>query len=396
MGSVQRPPETAARQPLKITSHQRTDTRSDAEYRLRAAAIVEQCWHRVPGGTANATVRTLSALAKRDDTELLGVSAFHRSAPVVSIPTSIPVQRMPLPRRALYDSWHYLRWPRLQRFTGKLDVIHATGGVVPPSGNAAIVVTVHDLAFLRRPDWFTPRGVRFATKAFQLTRRNADLILVPSQATRRDCVDHGVAHDRIRVVHWGVNVVDVTKHEVDAVRQRYRLPDTFALWVGTAEPRKNLATLLDAATRTISGVPLVLVGPPGWGLNLDALISGTSATVIRLGFVESYELAALYTAARVFVYPSLMEGFGLPVLEAMAQGTPVVTSEGTATSEVCADPASTVDPLDAESLAAAIDAVVTDDSEHARRSEAARARAAQLTWAATAEQVRRAYAEVSR
>ena len=282
-------------------------------------------------------------------------------------------------------------------FRRRVDVVHSTGGVVPPQGRAALVVTVHDLAFVRHPEWFTRRGARFASKAFGLARAEADIIITPSRSTARDCIGQGVASDRIRVVPWGASSIPVAVEDIEAVRSRYRLPETFALWAGTAEPRKNLPGLLTAVSRTDSRVPLVLAGPRGWGVELRRLVDRhPAAEVIRAGYVPPEDLAALYTAARVFVYPSLEEGFGLPVLEAMAQGTPVVTSATTATAEVCADPASTVDPADVGALAEAIDLAVVDDAEHIRRSGAARTRAAELTWDRTAARVSSAYLEACR
>jgi len=357
------------------------------------AAVVEQCWHRVPGGTAVAAARTLDALAERGDLDLVGLAARHRQPPADGLGPSIPIRHAPLPRRALYDSWHRLRMPSVQRLTGPVDVVHATGGVVPPPGSAALVVTVNDVAFLSRPEWFTRRGVRFATRGFELARTRAAVVIAPSHSTAADLAAHGVEPARIRVAPLGAASPAPAAAEIDAIRARHGLPEVFALWVGTAEPRKNLAGLLRAVERAASAVPLVLAGPDGWGLDAQALAAGAACDVIRLGFVPQRELAALYGAARVFVYPSLMEGFGLPVLEAMAQGTPVVTSAGTATEEVCGDPASVVDPTDADALAAAIDKVVVDDAEHSRRSAAARARAAEFTWAATAARVRAAYEE---
>ena len=209
--------------------------------------------------------------------------------------------------------------------------------------------------------------------------------------TAAELASNGVEPERIRVAPLAATVAAPDAAEIDAVRVRHRLPEVFALWVGTAEPRKNLAGLLRAAARTATGVPLVLAGPDGWGLDAQKLVAEAACDVMRLGFVPQRELPALYAAARVFVYPSLMEGFGLPVLEAMAQGTPVVTGSGTATEEVCGDPASVVDPTDVEALAAAIDAVVGDDAEHDRRSVAARRRASQFSWEATASHVRAAY-----
>ena len=358
---------------------------------LRVAAVVEQCWHRVPGGTAVAAARTLDALAARGDVDLVGIAARHRDPPADGLGPSIPIRHSRLPRRALYDSWHRLGSPGVERLVGRVDVVHATGGAVPPAGRARLVATINDLAFLRRPEWFTRRGVRFATRGFELARARAEVVIAPSQTTAADLAGNGVEPERIRVAPLAVAAAAPDAAAIDAVRVRHRLPEVFALWVGTAEPRKNLAGLLRAAARTATGVPLVLAGPDGWGLDAQKLVAEAACDVMRLGFVPQRELPALYAAARVFVYPSLMEGFGLPVLEAMAQGTPVVTSSGTATEEVCGDPASVVDPTDVEALAAAIDAVVDDDAEHHRRSVAARRRASQFSWEATASHVRAAY-----
>lgn len=358
---------------------------------IRAAAVVEQCWHRVPGGTAVSTVRTLEALAERGDVEVVGVSARHRRPPPADLAPPVPVRAVPLPRPVLYDLWHCLRRPSVVRFTGPVDVVHATGGAVPPPGPAALVVTVNDLAFRHRPEHFSPRGVRFFNRALELARTSARIVLVPSRATADDCAAAGFDPERIRVAPLGAAAGLVGADEVERVRARYRLPEVFVLWVGTVEPRKNLPGLLAAMARTETKAPLVLAGPDGWGVDLAGLLAAASCQVLRLGPVPARDLAGLYAAARLFAFPSLLEGFGLPVLEAMARGTPVVTSSTTATAEICDDPAGLVDPGDADALAAAIDRVVGDDAEHARRSAAALDRARRFSWAATAAAVRAGY-----
>ena len=353
--------------------------------------MVEQSWHRVPGGTAIATVRIIDALARRHDIEVIGIAARHRRSPPPHLMPSVDVKHSPLPRPALYELWHRFRRPNVHRIAGRVDVVHATGGVVPPPGSAALVVTIHDLAFLHRPGHFTRQGVRFMTRGFELTRRGADVVICPSQATASDCVARGVEPDRVRVIPWGVTTVEVGPADVERVRSAYDLPDTFVLWVGTAEPRKNLRGLLAAMDRTRIDAPLVLVGPDGWGTDVGELIDATSHPVRRIGVVSQRDLSALYTAARVFAYPSLLEGFGMPVLEAMAQGTPVVTSSGTATEEVVGDGGYAVDPRDLDGLAQRISELVSDEQRHVEVSKAARARAATFTWAATAEQTAAAY-----
>jgi glycosyltransferase involved in cell wall biosynthesis len=370
----------------------------------RIALTLEQCWHRVPGGTASSALQSIRALAAHSDLDLIGVSAWHRHAPEPGWRPTIPVKALPFPRPLLYESWHRLRRPSVDHATGVVDLIHVTGMAMPPK-SAPMVVTVHDLAFMDEPEHFTPRGVRFFHRAIELARDDADIIVCPSQATIDDCLAHGFAADRLRLVPWGVEVKPASADEIARVKDRYGLSRPYLLWTGTIEPRKNLAVLLEAFGRLKDhDVELVLAGPEGWNdelARLELRLTGAGMPVRRLGFVPSCELAALYAGAAVFCFPSTREGFGLPVLEAMAQGTPVVTSATTSTAEVVTDGGSgslagvLVDPSDAVALADAV-AGLLDDPERARAlGEAARRRAATFTWARTAEALTAAYGEAA-
>ncbi len=361
---------------------------------IRVAAVVEQCWHKIPGGTAVAALHTLNAVNRLEGVQLIGVAARHRCPPDADLKPAFDVAHLPLPRRLLYDAWHHLRRPLVESATGPVDVVHATGGAVPPCGKAQLVATVNDVACLSHPEWFTPRGARFAVKAFKLIRSHAAVVVSPSQATAMGLAEHGIDPQRIHVAPLGTAATRVSSDAVAAVRKRFALPEVFVLWVGTVEPRKNLSGFLEATRQTVSRAPVVLAGPQGWGISeteVNAWCRDSGCEVIRLGFVPSRWLDPLYAAARVLVYPSLMEGFGLPVLEAMAQGTPVITSAGTATEEVCPDPEALVNPRDSAAIAAAIDRIVTDDSEHNRRSQQALSRASELTWHHTATLIKKAY-----
>jgi glycosyltransferase involved in cell wall biosynthesis len=170
----------------------------------------------------------------------------------------------------------------------------------------------------------------------------------------------------------------------------------YILWVGTIEPRKNLAGLI-AAFRALEAddVTLVLVGPQGWNEDLAARLGAGGGRIQALGFVTRDELYALYAGAAAFCYPSLREGFGLPVLEAMMAGTPVVTSSGTATEEVVGDAGICVDPLDHTAIAGALASVIDDHAGARRLGERAKARAATFTWARTAELTIDAYRAIA-
>ena len=364
----------------------------------RVAVTLEQCWHRVPGGTATSILGTVSALSLRDDVDVVGVAARHDGPPVGAFEPGVEVRHLPLPRLALYAAWHALRWPPVARAAGPVDVIHATAVAVPP-GKAPLVMTIHDLAFLADPSLVTRHGNRFFRRGTELARRHARLVLVPSEATAAECRLAGFDPERIRVIPWGVEAHPVSEVEIGAMRDRLGLNRPYVLFVGTIEPRKNLSGVI-AAVAGLAGrdIDLVIAGPEGWNEDLDArlaVLDGSGIGVHRLGFLPPSDLLPLYAGAAVFCFPSIREGFGMPVLDAMAHGAPVVTSRGTATEEVAGDAGILVDPLDPSAIGVALEAVLDDPARADRMRAAGRERAEQFTWSRTAALTAAAYAEVA-
>jgi glycosyltransferase involved in cell wall biosynthesis len=195
-------------------------------------------------------------------------------------------------------------------------------------------------------------------------------------------------------VPLGVDVLPVSDDDVTRVTRQHGVTRPYVLFVGTVEPRKNLPRVVDAFARIgRPDVELVLVGPTGWNEDVAPAVAALGARARALGFVPRHDLAPLYAGAAAFVYPSLREGFGLPVLEAMAQGTPVVTSAATSTAEVAGDAALLVDPFDVDAIAAAIDRALTDGEVARRLRDAGRARAAEFPWSRTAEMTLAVYRE---
>lgn len=363
------------------------------------AVTVEQCWHRVPGGTATSTLGTLRGLVRRDEVDLVGVAARHREPPPAAFAPEIAVAHLPLPRLALYETWHGLRWPKVERASGPVDVVHATAVAVPPT-DAPLVMTIHDLAFLADPTQPTKHGLRFFTRGTELARRHASLVLVPSEATAQECREAGFDPDRLRVVPWGVDATRASDDEVAAARARHGLDRPYLLFVGTIEPRKNLAGLIEAVAQLGDrDLDLVIVGPDGWNTDLAALLAkleGSTIGVRTLGFLPLDQLPPLHAGAEVFCFPSLREGFGMPVLDAMAQGAPVVTSAATATAEVAGDAGLLVDPHDPRAIAAAIARILDDPALAADLRDRGPERAATFTWDRTARLTTAAYREVAR
>jgi glycosyltransferase involved in cell wall biosynthesis len=343
---------------------------------MRVAYTLEQCWHDAPGGTAVAAIEVARRLAPGDDVDLVGVAARHRTPPSPPWRAPIPVAQLPWPRPLLYEGWLRVGHPLVERATGPVDVAHATG-LVPCATRAPLVVTMHDVAWVHEPGRYTRQGLRVMRRSLDVARERATAVVTSSESSRRDLEAAGMDPARVHVVPLGVDHAPAPAEAVNVLRRRLDLPARFALFVGTLEPRKNLPRLAAAMARLAEPLPLVVAGPDGWG-DVTAAITGD---VRFLGFVPAADLPALYASATLFAYPSEAEGFGLPILEAMAQGTPVVTSAGTSTEEVAGGAAVLVDPRDVDAIAAGIDEA---QQRAAELSAAGRRRAAEMTWDATA------------
>ncbi len=358
--------------------------------RVRVALTFEQCWRESPGGTGIAAVELGRALAARNDVEVIGVAGRHRHAATAGYEPTIPVAKLPLAGPLLVESSLRFGWPRVERATGPIDVLHATS-IIPfaRASSVPLVVTVHDLAFLHHPSYFTARGRDVFARALDIVRRSATLVLCSSRSTLDDCVAQGFDETRLRLTPLGVRLRTTNPEQVSDVRRRYSLPSEYVLFVGTLEPRKNVPRLLEAHRMLGDTVPpLVIAGATGWGDEDLATRIAASPNVMFAGHVADDDLPSIYAGASVLCYPSLMEGFGLPVLEAMSHGTAVVTSIGTSTQEVAGGAAVLVDPHDASAIAEGIrDAL-------ARRYELAQLgieRAKSATWENTATLVVQAY-----
>lgn len=354
---------------------------------LRVAYTIEQCWHDVPGGSAVAALEVLRRLLSDGSVEVVAVSGRHRRPPSPSYRPAGEVRALPVARPVLYETWNRFGWPVVESVTGPVDVCHSTVAI-PAATSAPHVVTVHDVAFVHTPERFSAHGVRVMRRGLDRCR-DVDLVLCPSSATRDDLVELGFAADRLRIVPWGVEQRSVSAADLARVRSALALPAEFVLFVGTLEPRKNLAGLV-AAMQRVPELPLVVAGAQGWG---DAVPDDLDRTDVRfVGFVSDADLRPLMQTATLLAYPSLQEGFGLPILEAMVQGTPVVTSRGSSTGEVAGSAAALADPSEPESIAAAIHDVLADRD---RWSAAGRERAAEFTWERTVEATVSAYREVA-
>ncbi len=316
----------------------------------------------------------------RPDVQLIGVAGNNKDQPTSSYAPPIKVEQLALQGAVLYEASLRLRAPRVERATGDVDLLHCTS-IIPFASRAKMIATVHDLAFLKYPEFFSRRGNSVFRRSLKILMKNAEILLCSSQATLNDCFEFGFSADRLRHVPLGVNAPVVAPNSAQ-VLDRLGLSGEYLLFVGTLEPRKNLARLVAALETLGDSVPqLVVVGATGWGdIKVASSINEKSIISTRvkfLGFVEADDLGALYSNASAFCYPSLMEGFGLPILEAMSCGAPVVTSRGSSTQEVAGNAAMLVDPLDLSSIA---DGVINALGQRDTLVELGRKRAAEMTW----------------
>jgi glycosyltransferase involved in cell wall biosynthesis len=286
----------------------------------------------------------------------------------------------------------------------RLQIIHGTLNVLPLLRRIPGVVTIHDVAFLRFPERYLPGRRRYLRYFTRWSVRGARRVLASSENTKRDLVELlGVPEERVRVIYLGVEDrmrQPVDPEAVQRLRQVHGLPEQFFLYLGTLEPRKNLVRLLEAyAQARRAGVtwPLILAGGKGWlyeeifarvrALHLEEYVRFP-------GYVLYEDLPLWYNAAGVFVYPSLYEGFGLPVAEAMACGCPVLTAQNSSLPEVAGDAAILVDGESVESLSQGLVHLAADQALRQTLGTRGRAQAARFTWQRTAAAILAVYDEV--
>jgi len=356
------------------------------------------------GGIGRYTRELIAALAQQDSRApyvLFAANPTGRALP----PTPGPNFRWSPTRLSadwLARLWHRARLPLLiELWTGPIALLHSPDFTLPPVRRGTrTLLTVHDLSFARTPETATPGLRAYLNAVVPRSVGRADHVLADSEATRQDLLELcQTPPDKISVLYSGVDsrfrpITDAA--ELARIRDRYSIgSEPFILSVGTIQPRKNYERLIEAFRRSeIEGVRLVIAGGKGWldqPIYQQAAASGLGKRIQFLGFVDDEDLPALYSAADVFAFPSLYEGFGLPALEAMACGTPVVTSNVSSLPEVVGDAAVTIDPLDVDALAGALAMAVADSALRDNLIASGLEQAKRFSWANAARQLREHY-----
>src|SRR6266566_1385835 len=366
--------------------------------RLRVAVDATAVPARLTGAGIYAA-RMLEALALRGEVELEVFVAPGSAGSLAASGLRLhPVRTAGLGRPARI-AWTQLASGRAARAAGA-DLLHGVHYELPRHARLPRVVTVHDLTLITHPEWHEASKVRFFGWAMRRSVASAERVLCVSATTARDLATQlGVEPGRVDVTPLGTDLRPASEQAVVALRRRLGLDGPYLLGLGTLEPRKDLPSLIRAFAKLAGELPhrLVLAGLAGWGAGEVAAAvasSGVADRIVLAGYVPEADKATLFTGADVFAYPSRYEGFGLPVLEAMACGTPVVTTTGGSLPEVAGDAALLVTPGDADALAVAIGKLAGEAGERVGLVQRGMVRAAGFTWnrcaALTADAYRRA------
>ncbi|HZQ07442.1 MAG TPA: glycosyltransferase family 1 protein [Anaerolineae bacterium] len=355
-------------------------------------------------GIGRYTRSLIHALAQQDQTNsytLYVPSDARYLDDAHTFPNNFRIKRAPLNERAMVTLWQRARIPLpIEVFTGESDVFYSPDFVLPPTRAKRKILTVHDLSFKRVPETVVPNLKWYLEGAVPRAVQRADLILADSEATRKDLIElFHAPSERVRTLYSGCDplfqrVTDA--RELTRVREQYQLQRPFILNVGTIEPRKNLTRLVQAFAQLPPRGDLELVIAGGRGWMYDEIYAapqkfGVSDAVRFLGFTPDADLPALYSLSEIFVYPSLYEGFGLPVLEAMTCGTAIVTANNSSLPEVAGDAALLVDARNTEALVSAMHCLLEDTDLRKRMQEKALARAKLFSWEKSARELREAF-----
>jgi glycosyltransferase involved in cell wall biosynthesis len=382
---------------------------------MRVALNLEQLLNRPPGGIGRYTAELARLLpVPHESGEPFDVVAFvarHRRAKIeralgaFGLSDLEPV-RLLLPRPLLYDSWNLLGFPPmglLHKELRDIDLVHAPSLAVPPHSGVPLIVTVHDAAAIVFPETYPRRGRWFHARGSITAAKRADVVIAPTIAAADEISARTpIPRDRIRVIPHGVTQRAVGEGLVAATRATLGIgEEPYILWVGTLEPRKNVPVLIEAFRLLVKEADfphrLVMVGPAGWLDTEEAIRDPVHALGDRIsvtGPVRADRLLALYRGADLFAFPSLHEGFGLPVLEAMAQSTAVLCADIPVLREVGGDAARFAPAHEPEAWADAIADILRDGDAREAMAHAGRVRAASFTWERCVDRTRAVYRDV--
>lgn len=312
--------------------------------------------------------------------------------------------RIPLHPRISFALWHKLRLPvPVELFAGRFDILHSPDFVLPPSICDRRIVTIHDLTYLTHPQTAVPSLRKHLEKSVERSVASADRIIAVSTETAVQITKHyGVPSSSIDVIYNGIDTKFLRvpcREAIDFVRGRYSLPERFVLVVGTLQPRKNLLKVVEAVKlirQTHGDLGLIHVGPRGWisEKDLSDIVAQGEGFLQLLGPVPDAQLPAIYSQAVMTAAVSLAEGFMLPIVESMAVGTPVITSNTSCMPEIAGGAAMLVDPLDEKSIADSIEALIDDNGLHEDLVARGKIRSAGFSWSEAAEKTVDCYQKV--
>jgi glycosyltransferase involved in cell wall biosynthesis len=375
---------------------------------MKVALHIDPMFSRVPGGTGRYTSEIVKWLSKIDRSNEYKLMSTYSENAVLEInqPNFTFLKLSILPREVLYPMWQFLRLPGIDKLIEGSDVVHLPSLVIPPfSRKIKLVVTIHDLAFLIFPQFYTRWGQICMKRGLQIATAKTDKFIADSHFTKDQIVElTGIPEEKIKVIHLAADaryrpVND--RSEIERVLTAYKIDSEYILYLGTLEPRKNIVKLIEAfyLFRNNYSHPLKLVigGKRGWLYQdifnrVEELDLGKD--VVFPGYIPEDDIPTLMSAATVFVYPSIYEGFGLPPLEAMSCGTPVITSNISSLPEVVGNAGIMVNPDKAEDICEAIGRVV--NSPQLRQELVLRGlkRARYFSWEKTAKDTLEVYTEL--
>lgn len=346
-------------------------------------------------------IRTVTAIDRTNNYQLFSAKLIDKPPIAHPLPTGhhIDYRAALLSERWLYRLWYRARIPLpVQVFTGKIDLFHSPDFVLPPvAGNIPTLLTVHDLSFVHFADVYVPTLVAYLNKVVPWSVQRATHILADSEATKRDLIEiYGVSAEKVSTLYAGVSphFQPITKEkQFRAVRKKYGLGTApYIFTVGTVQPRKNYRMLIRAFASIAQQFPhnLVVAGGKGWlfdDILAEIEAQGLVGRVHFIGFADDEDLPTLYSDATLFVMPSIYEGFGIPILEAMASGAPVVASNASCLPEVVGDAGMLLDPNDQRAWTHAMMALLQDAPQRARLVGRGALQVRKFTWQKSAEQL---------